>query len=114
MISDTLTSITLRIGEGFFLGLLSGWALKKVIKLLAIVVGLFLVGLAYLQYQQLLSINWQKLEQVSEGVIITIANAAMNVTVSRGQNEIFPNITNLGIPLIGGLSAGLAIGFIKG
>jgi uncharacterized membrane protein (Fun14 family) len=43
-----LTAATL--GGGFFVGILIGYALKKVIKLLAVVVGLFLAGLAYLQY----------------------------------------------------------------
>jgi uncharacterized membrane protein (Fun14 family) len=36
---DTLSS-------GFFVGLLIGYGLKKVIKLLAVLVGLFLAGLA--------------------------------------------------------------------
>ena len=38
------------MGSGFFVGILIGYALKKVIKIVAIVVGLFLAGLAYLQY----------------------------------------------------------------
>jgi uncharacterized membrane protein (Fun14 family) len=41
MITDTLTSMSASIGGGFFGGLLIGYALKKVIKMLAIVVGLF-------------------------------------------------------------------------
>jgi uncharacterized membrane protein (Fun14 family) len=55
--TDTLTSISTSIGGGFFGGLLIGYALKKVIKMLAIVVGLFLAGLAFLQYQQIAAIN---------------------------------------------------------
>ena len=55
--TDTLTSMSASIGGGFFGGLLIGYALKKVIKMLAVVVGLFLAGLAYLQYQQIASIN---------------------------------------------------------
>jgi uncharacterized membrane protein (Fun14 family) len=47
--TDTLTSMSASIGGGFFGGLLVGYALKKVIKMLAIVAGLFLAGLAYLQ-----------------------------------------------------------------
>jgi uncharacterized membrane protein (Fun14 family) len=45
------TAATLR--GGFFVGILIGYALKKVIKVLAVIVGLFLVGLAYLQYPQI-------------------------------------------------------------
>lgn len=38
------------IGGGFFLDVLIGYALKKVTKLLAVLAGLFLAALAYLQY----------------------------------------------------------------
>jgi uncharacterized membrane protein (Fun14 family) len=39
------------VGGGFFGGLLFEYAIKKVVKLIAVIVGLFLAGLAYLQYQ---------------------------------------------------------------
>jgi uncharacterized membrane protein (Fun14 family) len=39
--------------RGFFVGILIGYVLKKVIKIVAIIVGLFLAGLAYLQYHQI-------------------------------------------------------------
>ncbi len=42
---------------GFFVSLLVGNALKKIIKIVAIITGLFLVGLAYLQYHQIVNIN---------------------------------------------------------
>jgi uncharacterized membrane protein (Fun14 family) len=58
MNTDTLTSMSASIGGGFFGGLLIGYALKKVIKMLAVVVGLFLAGLAFLQYQQIAAINF--------------------------------------------------------
>ena len=35
--------------------------MKKVIKLLVVIVGLFLAALAYLQYHQIANINWNKL-----------------------------------------------------
>ena len=38
------------MGGGFFVDTLIGYALKKVIKLVAMIVGLFLPGLAYLQH----------------------------------------------------------------
>ena len=36
------------MGGGFFVGVLIRYALKKVIKLVAVIAGLFLAGLAYL------------------------------------------------------------------
>jgi uncharacterized membrane protein (Fun14 family) len=50
MNTDTLTSISTSIGGGFFTGLLIGYALKKVIKMLAIVVGLFLAAVSSLLF----------------------------------------------------------------
>jgi uncharacterized membrane protein (Fun14 family) len=103
---DNLTSIATTIGGGFFAGLVTGWALKKVIKLF--VVGLFLGALIYLQSQAVINIGWDKLQSVSEGTLSTIGNSI----ISTG--DISNIIGNVGIPLTGSLSAGFAIGFIKG
>jgi uncharacterized membrane protein (Fun14 family) len=46
------------LGSGFFIGVIIGYALKKVIKIVAVIVGLFLAGLAYLQYHQIANVNW--------------------------------------------------------
>ena len=59
----------------FFVGLLVGYALKKIIKIVSIITGVFLVGLAYLQYHQIVNINWNKLQQASEHTITTLSNA---------------------------------------
>jgi uncharacterized membrane protein (Fun14 family) len=50
-IVESFASTAATMGGGFFAGILIGYALKKVIKMVAVIVGLFLSGLAYLQYQ---------------------------------------------------------------
>ncbi len=45
-IAETFGPTAATMGGGFFAGILIGYALKKVIKIAAIVVGLFLAGLA--------------------------------------------------------------------
>ena len=108
------------MGGGFFLGVLIGYALKKVIKILAVIVGLFLAGLAYLQYHHIANINWNKLQQVSEGALKTVANLTMQipgVSGSDGHAAATASslvMTNFGIPFTGSMSAGFTIGFIKG
>jgi uncharacterized membrane protein (Fun14 family) len=106
--SDFIASVSALVGGGFFGGILLGYAMKKVVKLIAIVVGLFLAGLASLQYQQIASVNWSKVE----GTISTIANATTN-TFNDYNIETLA-MSNLGVPLTGGLSAGFTIGFMKG
>ena len=108
------------LGGGFFVGVLIGYALKKVIKLLAVIVGLFLAGLAYLQSQQIANINWNKLQQVSEGALTTVANLTMQIpSISGGDGHAATAssslaMTSFGIPLTGSISAGFTIGFMKG
>ena len=72
------------LGGVFFVGLLIGYAIKKVIKIAAVIVGLFLAGLAYLQYHQIANINWNKHQQVSEGALTTLANLTMQIPFISG------------------------------
>jgi uncharacterized membrane protein (Fun14 family) len=111
------------LGGGFFVGVLIGYALKKVIKLLAVIVGLFLAGLAYLQYHEIANINWNKLQQVSEGSISTLSNGLTQIPYATGNSSIgdvhaaatvSSLMTTFGIPLSGSMSAGFTLGFIKG
>src|ERR687890_2786631 len=110
------------LGGGFFVGVLIGYALKKVIKLLAVIVGLFLAGLAYLQHQQIANINWNKLQTLSEVAIKTPSDSIIQIPGISGSGDGHAAaasssslaMTSFGIPLTGSMSAGFTIGFIKG
>jgi len=65
--------------------------------------GLLLAGLAYLQYQQLASFNWDKIE----GTISTLAYTTTNTFNNYNMEAL--GTTNLGIPLTSSMSAGFAI-----
>jgi uncharacterized membrane protein (Fun14 family) len=106
--TDFITATASTVGGGFFGGLLLGYALKKIVKLIAIIVGLFIAGLAYLQYQQISSFNWNKIE----GTITLLVNTTAN-TFNDNSIETL-GLTNFGIPLTSGMSAGFAIGFLRG
>jgi uncharacterized membrane protein (Fun14 family) len=115
---ENLSAIATIIGGGFFGGVLIGYALKKVVKILAIVVGLFFAGLTYLQYEQILNINWNKLQITSQNAVTTLANATTQIPGLSGTNAADHTsalaMTNFGIPLTGSMSMGFAIGFMKG
>jgi uncharacterized membrane protein (Fun14 family) len=103
------------MGGGFFVGVLIGYALKKVIKMVAVVVGLFFAGLAYLQYHQIANINWNKLQQVSEHTITTLSNVLIQISGISGDSSHAAAtasslaMTSFGIPLTGSMSAGLLL-----
>ncbi len=52
-IVESLGPTVATLGGGFFVGVLIGYALKKMIKLVAVIIGLFLARLAYLLYHQI-------------------------------------------------------------
>jgi uncharacterized membrane protein (Fun14 family) len=104
------------IGGGFFAGILIGYALKKVVKIVAIVIGLFFAGLAYLQYQHIVNINWSTLQHVSQNAAITVLNATKYIP---GLTNVSGHTTNLtmydfGIPLTGSVAVGFTLGFVRG
>jgi uncharacterized membrane protein (Fun14 family) len=102
--SPTLFSI----GSGGVIGFLVGFAVKRVIKILAVIAGIFFGVLMYLQSQSLISVNWDKLQSISQSTLTTIANSLTDT------GQISTIAGNLGIPLTGGLATGFAIGLMKG
>ena len=96
--------------------------MKKVIKIAGVIVGLFLAGLVYLQSQQIDNINWNKLQQVSEGALMTVVNLTLHSpAISAGDGHAVAAtsasslaMSSFGIPLTDSMSAGFTLGFIKG
>lgn len=63
--------------------------------------------LLFLQQQQIISINLDKLEESSNYIFTSMLSSHDNVTQ-------IGDTTSLGIPMVGGLSAGFSIGLMKG
>jgi len=97
-------------------GVLVGYALKKVIRIMAVVVGLFIAGLAYLQYQGIIHVDWVKFQTVTQSGLATIADTIMHISTNIGALN--TAISNLGlseiIPLTSSASAGFMLGISRG
>ena len=122
------------IGFDGIAGFLVGFALKRIMKILAVIAGVFFAALLYLESQHVVNVNWDKLQTISNGVLSTIATTATNATSTSaggvglsipsilGNNTgaaaaILPitnTMTNLGIPLTGSTAMGFTLGLIKG
>jgi uncharacterized membrane protein (Fun14 family) len=101
------------IGGGFFVGLLAGYAIKKIIKIAAVIVGLFIAALAYLEYQRIIDVNWAKIQAVSQSGLIWAANTVIHISNNIGAGHT-GTLLNLGIPLTASASAGFAMGMVRG
>jgi uncharacterized membrane protein (Fun14 family) len=101
------------VGGGFFIGLIMGYATKKVIKLTAVIVGLFFAALAYLEYQRILNVDWHKIQVISQNGIAWVTDASTHISGTIGTSHP-ATLSNVGIPLVSSVSAGFAIGLARG
>src|SRR5436190_19241772 len=122
------------IGFGGIVGFLVGFALKRIMKILAVIAGVFFAALLYLESQHIVNVNWDKLQSISNSVLSTITTTATNATSTTGgvgagpiqailgnntgaAASILPitsTMANLGIPLTGSTAMGFTIGLLKG
>ncbi|MGA9151532.1 MAG: FUN14 domain-containing protein [Candidatus Nitrosopolaris sp.] len=101
------------VGGGFLIAFITAYAIKKVVKLAAVIVGLFIAGLAYLEYQRILNVDWHKVQAISQNGIEWVADALTHVSSTMGASH--PGtLSNIGIPLVSSVSAGFAVGLVRG
>jgi len=102
-----LEDLLFSAGGGFLFGAIAGYAIKKVMKIAAVVVGLFVAGLAYLSYKGWIDVKWLEIE-----------NATMT-TLSRGQiehtlNDTASQFATHSVSSASGLPLAVGIGFVPG
>jgi uncharacterized membrane protein (Fun14 family) len=94
-------------------GLLAGYAIKKILKIAAVIVGLFIAAIAYLEFQRIIDVNWPKIQTISENVLTWVANTIIQISNNIGAGHTGA-LSNLGIPLVASASAGFALGMVRG
>jgi uncharacterized membrane protein (Fun14 family) len=132
-IESSIMPFVSTIGFGGIAGFLIGFALKRIMKILAVIAGVFFAALMYLESQHIVNVNWDKLQIISNSVLSTITTTTNATTTTGGgvgpiQAILGNNSTaaaasilsmtstmaNLGIPLTGSTAIGLTLGFLKG
>jgi uncharacterized membrane protein (Fun14 family) len=98
--SPLLTSV----GFSGLTGFLIGFAVKKVLKVLAVGAGIFFAVLMYLESQNIVNINWDKLQNASQNAVSTITNVV---------GQLPSTTTNFALPMTGSGALGFAIGFVR-
>jgi uncharacterized membrane protein (Fun14 family) len=64
------------VAFGGMTGFLIGYTIKKIMKILAIGVGISFTAPIYLESQNIVNINWCKLQTATQDAISTLANTA--------------------------------------
>ena len=136
-IESSIMPFVSTISFGGIVGFLLGFALKRIMKIIAVIAGVFFAALLYLESQHIVNINWDKLQMISNNILstITTTTATTNATSTTyggvgpiqsilGNNStaaaathilpITSTMANLGIPLTGSTAMGFTIGLLKG
>jgi uncharacterized membrane protein (Fun14 family) len=98
-----LTPLVAQLGVGGLGGLCVGYAIKKVAKIVAVIIGLFFLGLQYLAYQGIINVDYVGLE-----------NWAKNVVSGMGALEGVFAAMIANLPFAASFVVGLAMGLKMG
>ena len=107
MTVENLIPIATSIGGGFFVGIMLGYFVKKIIKIMMFVSGGVFGLLLYLQQEQIISVNIQKVESSLTFILNSVGSSFNGMTQTVG-------IASLGIPITASLTAGFTVGIMKG
>ena len=100
---------------GFAIGAITGYALKKLLKIVAIVLGLFVAGLAYLGYRNIISVNNEQLTNLATQTMQTVNDTTTNIINQTAQHATTNGLT-MSAPVVGiiGFIPGAILGFKHG
>ena len=103
---------------GFLFGAVAGYGIKKVMKIAAVVVGLFVTALGYLSYKGLIDVKWVAMENVTRSALTNASGQVVHVlnnTASQFAGHPSDVAASwLPIAAMFGFVPGLLMGFKKG
>jgi uncharacterized membrane protein (Fun14 family) len=106
MNAESLIPTVTSMGGGFLVGIMLSYFVKKIIKILMFVAGGIVGLLLYLQQQQIISVNMEKLETSSMAILTLLASTFDKMTRVG-------DFTSIGIPLTASIAAGFTVALAK-
>jgi len=102
-LEEVLTPVAFQGVTGFICGFIAGYALKKVAKIAAVVIGIFILALMYLGHKGIITVHYDKLFSMIVSYLekVQIPSTALATLISY-------------LPVVGTFAVGFAIGFKKG
>jgi uncharacterized membrane protein (Fun14 family) len=105
-------------GGGFLFGAVAGYALKKLAKIAAVVIGLFVVALSYLSYRGWVDVKWAAMEDASRSTLTNaseqVVHALNNTATQFASHPSTVATSSLPVAAMVGFVPGLMMGIRKG
>ena len=90
--------------------------IRQVIRIAAVIVGLFIAALAYLEYQKIINVDWVRVQSVSQNGVTWVADTLTHISNNIGAPYTATSgfeISNI-ISLTSSASAGFMLGMLRG
>src|SRR5919108_2884949 len=102
--TNSLMPLATTVGFGGIVGFLVGFVLKQIIKILAVIAGLFFAAILYFQTQGIININWTKLQTIANSTLSSLSNSLTTPITGNGvDNSSSTIVSDRSLPLIGDL-----------
>jgi len=96
-------------GGGFAIGALAGYALKHILKLAAIILGVFFLGLTYLAYRGWIHPDWHTIQSQTQSGILNATHMATQYIQSTAAQLSHQNVIH-----VQGMTVTAGVAFIPG
>jgi uncharacterized membrane protein (Fun14 family) len=106
MIIESLVPTITSIGGGFLVGIVVGYFVKKLLKILIFLAGGIVGLLLFLHLQKIISVDQKRLEASLTLFLTTLSPSFENITQTG-------DISSLGIPLTASMTAGFTLALAK-
>ena len=103
---DLISPLAVQLGAGGIAGFIIGFAVKKLLKLLAILVGLIFIFLQYLAWKGFIDIHYDNIYATVQAMLQQSGTVVTEFNI--------PSFITANIPMAGSFVAGLGIGFKMG
>jgi len=103
----------MEIGGGGLLGFVTGYATKKIIKIVAVLIGAQLVLFKILETRGVIEVNWGSLYTGAGNMTAAASETSVNGNASNGNRGLVDSLLSA-LPAGGGFVTGAVLGFKYG
>ena len=103
MSTEIFGDLTAQLGFGAVAGFVVGYAIKKILKFLLVLLGVFFAAMQYLAFEGFITINYGRFEKIF-----------INLGSSLVGEISLPDFLTTNIPFAGSFAVGLTLGIKKG
>ena len=100
-------------GGSSILGFLAGYSLKRIIKIAAIIIGAFILGLAYLSVKGWINVQWQIVEDQTRQMVYN-ASAQVLHMINDTASKFASSTTHSSLAAAQALPISASVGFMTG